>query len=114
MKELWLKIKEALISALPITAIVYILAMTPMFNLTAMEIVTFTISAVMLVLGIGILNGFVDEGHVGTGHALFDDGFHRGIMFFKSFHICQLSFARRRICMVRLRLRSALTVPGVR
>ena len=52
MKELWEKIKEALISALPITAIVYILALTPLFHLSAPELITFTVGAVMLVLGI--------------------------------------------------------------
>ena len=35
MKELFEKIKEALISALPVTAIVYILALTPLFNLSS-------------------------------------------------------------------------------
>ena len=41
MKELWDKIKEALISALPITAIVYILSLTPWFNFSAAELITF-------------------------------------------------------------------------
>ena len=55
MKELWEKIKEALTSALPVTAIVYVLAMTPLFDLSSTELITFTIGAVMLILGGAIL-----------------------------------------------------------
>ena len=51
MKELWLKIKEALISALPITAIVYILALTPLFEFSVVELITFSVGAVLLILG---------------------------------------------------------------
>ena len=46
MKELWEKIKEALYSALPITAIVYVLALTPLFDLSATELITFSVGAV--------------------------------------------------------------------
>ena len=73
LKELWLKIKEALISALPITAIVYILALTPLFNFTAVELITFSVGAVLLVLGIGLFNLGADIAmtpmgtHVGSG-----------------------------------------------
>ena len=56
MKELWSKIKEALISALPITAIVYVMALLPWFDFSVVQIITFTVSAVMLVLGIGLFN----------------------------------------------------------
>ena len=56
MKELWTKIKEALVSALPITLIVYILSLTPLFNFSNTELITFTIGAVLLVLGIGLFN----------------------------------------------------------
>lgn len=56
MKELSVKIKEALVSALPITAIVYLMALLPWFHFSSTEITTFTISAVMLVLGIGLFN----------------------------------------------------------
>ena len=56
MKELWEKIKEALISALPITAIVYVLSLTPWFNFSAAELITFTVGAVLLILGIGLFN----------------------------------------------------------
>lgn len=73
MKELWSKIKEALISALPITAIVYIMALTPLFAFSATELITFTVSAVLLVLGIGLFNMGADlamtpmGAHVGSG-----------------------------------------------
>ncbi|MBR4863840.1 MAG: DUF1538 domain-containing protein [Oscillospiraceae bacterium] len=70
---LWTKIKEALISALPITLIVYLLALLPWFNFTGAELITFTISAVMLILGIGLFNLGADLAmtpmgtHVGAG-----------------------------------------------
>ena len=73
MKELKAKIVEALISALPITAIVYVLSLLPWFDLTATELITFTIGAVFLVLGIGLFNLGADLAmtpmgvHVGAG-----------------------------------------------
>ena len=73
LRELWSKIKEALISALPITAIVYILALTPMVDLTGTELIVFSISAVLLILGIGLFNLGADlamtpmGSHVGSG-----------------------------------------------
>ncbi len=56
MKELWSKIQEALVSALPITAIVYLLSLTPWFNFSKTELLTFTVGAVLLVVGIGLFN----------------------------------------------------------
>ena len=73
MKELRSKILEALISALPITVIVYLLSLLPWFNFTAVELITFTIGAVFLVLGIGLFNLGADlamtpmGNHVGSG-----------------------------------------------
>lgn len=73
MKELRTKIFEALISALPVTAIVYILALTPLFNFSATELITFTMGAVLLVVGIGLFNLGADLAmtpmgtHVGSG-----------------------------------------------
>ena len=73
MKELWSKIQEALVSALPITAIVYLLSLTPWFNFSGTELLTFTVGAVMLVLGIGLFNMGADLAmtpmgtHVGSG-----------------------------------------------
>ena len=73
MKELKSKIIEALISALPITAIVYLLSLTPWFNFSGAELITFTVGAVMLVFGIGLFNMGADLAmtpigtHVGSG-----------------------------------------------
>ena len=73
MKELRSKIWEALLSALPITLIVYVLAMTPLFNLNRVELITFSVGAVLLVLGIGMFNLGADLAmtpmgtHVGAG-----------------------------------------------
>lgn len=73
MKELWAKIKEALVSTLPITLIVYILAFLPGFTFSRTEMTSFTIGAFLLVLGIGFFNLGADiamtpmGAHVGAG-----------------------------------------------
>ena len=73
MRELREKIWEALLSALPITLIVYVLAMTPLFDLNRTELTTFSIGAVLLVVGIGMFNLGADlamtpmGSHVGAG-----------------------------------------------
>ena len=73
MRELKSKILEALVSALPVTAIVYLLSLTPLFNFSATELITFTIGAVLLILGIGFFNLGADLAmtpmgtHVGAG-----------------------------------------------
>ncbi len=54
MKELLEKIKEALLSTLPVTGIVYLLALLPQVSLSGAELLTFTLSAVMLVVGLGL------------------------------------------------------------
>lgn len=56
VKELGLKIREALLSALPITLIVYIMALTPFFDFSQAELAAFTVGAVLLVVGIGMFN----------------------------------------------------------
>ena len=73
MKELRSKILEALISALPITAIVYVVAILPWFNFSVTTLIAFGIGAVMLILGIGLFNLGADLAmtpmgtHVGAG-----------------------------------------------
>lgn len=73
MRELWVKIREALVSALPITLIVYLLALLPNFSLNQYEMVSFTIGAVLLISGIGLFNLGADIAmtpmgvHVGAG-----------------------------------------------
>ncbi len=73
LKELKDKILEALTSALPITVLVYIMALTPWFEFTTVELITFTVGAVLLVLGIGLFSMGADlamtpmGSHVGSG-----------------------------------------------
>ncbi len=55
-KQLWNKIKEALISVLPVTLIVILLNFTPIIDLSLKEILVFIGSAVFLILGIGLFN----------------------------------------------------------
>ncbi len=75
MRELWGKIKEALVSALPVTAVVYLLALTPLVDFSATELITFTVGAVLLILGIGLFNLGADLAmtpmgvHMGSGLA---------------------------------------------
>ena len=52
MRELRDKIWEALISALPITLIVYLLALSPLFDFSGAELITFTVGAVLRDAGI--------------------------------------------------------------
>lgn len=72
-KALFLKLKESLISVLPVTIIVLIISFTPLVNLTVTETVAFVVSAVLLILGIGLFNLGADlamtpmGGHVGMG-----------------------------------------------
>ena len=56
MKELWAKIREALVSVLPITLLVYLIALLPRFSFNYTELISFTIGAVLLVVGIGFFN----------------------------------------------------------
>lgn len=73
MKELWAKIKEALLSTLPITAIVYLLALTPWFDFSKAELVSFTVGAVLLIMGLSLFSLGADLAmtpmgtHVGAG-----------------------------------------------
>ncbi len=73
LKALRSKILEALLSALPITLIVYIMAFLPWFDFTGSQILLFSVSAVLLVLGIGLFNMGADLAmtpmgtHVGSG-----------------------------------------------
>lgn len=55
-KQIGHKIKEALISVLPVTLIVIALNLTPLINLELYEIIVFSISALFLILGIGLFN----------------------------------------------------------
>lgn len=73
MSELKAKIREALISTLPITVLVYLVSLFPAFSFNKAEMITFTAGAVLLVLGIGLFNLGADVAmtpmgnHVGAG-----------------------------------------------
>ena len=56
LRTLLSKIKESLISVLPVVAIVLILCCTPLVNLTGGEIAVFCVSAALLITGIGLFN----------------------------------------------------------
>ena len=72
-KLLFNKIKESLISVLPVTFIVIILNFTPLINLSVKEIIAFCVSALFLILGIGFFTLGADVAmtpmgeHVGAG-----------------------------------------------
>lgn len=67
------KIKEALISVLPVALIVYILNLTPLINLSGDDMLVFGVSALFLILGIGMFSLGADLAmtpmgeHVGAG-----------------------------------------------
>ena len=55
-KSLFSKFKEALFSVLPVTAIVLVLSFTSLLDTTPTEVAIFGVSAIFLVLGIGLFN----------------------------------------------------------
>ena len=55
-RAFFLKLKEAMVSVLPVTAIVMLLYFTPFVDLTSKELTVFLISAVFLVVGIGFFS----------------------------------------------------------
>ena len=67
------KIKESMVSVLPVVLIVVLLNLTPLVNFSMKEIVTFVISALFLILGIGLFNLGADLAmtpmgeHIGAG-----------------------------------------------
>lgn len=74
-KVLWKKLQESLISVLPVALLVLVLNFTPLINLSEQETLIFLISAVFLVLGIGLFNLGADLAmtpmgeHIGSGLA---------------------------------------------
>ena len=54
--QLWDKIKEALVSVLPVSLIVLILSFTNLVNLAANEIIMFVVCAILLIIGIALFN----------------------------------------------------------
>ena len=53
-KILFEKLKEAFASVLPVTLIVLVLSFTPLVDFSLKELVVFCVSAVFLVVGIGL------------------------------------------------------------
>ena len=72
-KALFLKLKESVISVLPVAAIVLILSFTPLARLNWVEQVTFAVCSVFLIVGISLFNLGADLAmtpmgeHVGAG-----------------------------------------------
>ncbi|MCX4286426.1 MAG: DUF1538 domain-containing protein [Clostridia bacterium] len=72
-KALFLKLKESLISVLPVAVIVLIVSFTPLADFSLTETLTFSVSAVFLILGIGLFNLGADiamspmGGQIGVG-----------------------------------------------
>ena len=54
LKILLVKLREAFVSVLPVTAIVMLLNLTPLVDFSARENIVFAVSALLLVLGIGL------------------------------------------------------------
>lgn len=73
IKALGKKIGEALTSVLPVTAIVFLLNLTPLVNFSPKELTVFLISSVLLILGIALFNLGADLAmtpmgeHIGRG-----------------------------------------------
>lgn len=72
-KALGNKLREALISVLPVSAIVFIANLTPLVSFTNQEMTVFVISSFLLILGIGLFNFGADIAmmpmgeHIGAG-----------------------------------------------
>ncbi len=77
LKALLLKLKEALISVFPVAAIVLVISFTSLVKLSTTEIVAFAVSAVFLILGIGLFN-------LGSDLAMTPMGEHMGSGLIKS------------------------------
>ena len=56
VKVLRSKLKEALLSVLPVTAIVFIISITPLIDIEPRELLVFAVCSVMLFVGIGLFN----------------------------------------------------------
>ena len=72
---LFVKLKESLVSVLPVTVIVFLLNLTPLVDFSGMEIGIFMVSTVVLIVGIGLFNLGADLAmtpmgeHIGAGLA---------------------------------------------
>lgn len=55
-KELLNTLKESLVSVLPVTLIIFVMALTPVVTLNGLEVGVFAGSAILLIFGIGLFN----------------------------------------------------------
>ena len=73
MKTVLHKLRESLLSVLPIVAIVFLLNFTPFINLNSTEMLTFLVSAAFFIIGIALFNLGADLAmtpmgeHIGSG-----------------------------------------------
>ncbi len=73
LKALMTKLKEALLSVMPVSLIVILLNLTPLVDFSAKEILVFSLSSLALVIGIGLFNLGADLAmtpmgeHIGAG-----------------------------------------------
>lgn len=73
MKRVLVKLREALISVLPIAVIVLVLSATPLIDMSATEMICFAVCSVLLIIGIGLFNLGADLAmtpmgeHIGSG-----------------------------------------------
>ena len=56
LRSFFSKLKESLVSVLPVTAIVLLLNLTPLVSFSAIETVVFLLSAFVLIVGMGLFN----------------------------------------------------------
>ena len=56
LRELWKKVRESLVSVLPVALIVIIMSFTPLFSLTGIQIGAFIFSTFFLIIGIALFN----------------------------------------------------------
>ena len=76
-KALGVKLREALISVLPVSLIVAILYFTPLVSLTDTELIVFLVSSLVLIFGIALFNLGADLAmtpmgeHIGSLRRLF-------------------------------------------
>ncbi|MCR5112550.1 MAG: DUF1538 domain-containing protein [Acholeplasmatales bacterium] len=56
LHKLWEKCREAMSTVLPVTLIILILSLTPLYDLSATEIIVFIICAILLIIGIAFFS----------------------------------------------------------
>lgn len=70
INHLWEKIKEAMLTIVPVIMIVLILSWTPLFNLTGLDYALFIISGIIIILGIALFSLGADMAMEPMGEAI--------------------------------------------